>query len=138
VKTGGSWAIAAALLGSALLACEHHRARVASGFTRGNVSQLRVGLPVEDMLRVLGPPLERYPEDPEAIDARYVYATHSEWATTGGGWHFYSAKEPTCIVAVSAGAIGEVFVSGGHASCTCTRTACPESWLDECASGIPE
>jgi hypothetical protein len=130
--------IAALLLSSALLACEHHPARVAPGFKRSNVVRLRVGLPTEAIFEVLGTPLERYPEDPGAPNARYVYATHNEWTTTGGGWHVYSTEGPTCIVTVSEGVVAEVFVSTGRASCMCTHTACPDTWLDRCSAGIPE
>ena len=130
--------VAAVVLSGAVVACEHHPARVAPGFKRDRVAQLRVGMPTADLLRTLGTPLERHPEDPEAIDVAYVYATRNEWATTGGGWHVFSAKEPTCIVTLSGGAIVEVVVSTGHASCTCTRTACPGTWLHSCATGIPE
>jgi hypothetical protein len=131
-------AIAALLLSGALLGCEHHPARAAPGFKRSNLARLRVGLPIEAILQVLGSPLERYPKDPQAIDAVYVYATHNEWTTTGGGWHVYSTNGTTCSVTVSGGAMAEVFVSTGHASCMCTDTACPDTWLDSCASGIPE
>ncbi len=131
-------AIAGVLLSIALLACEHHPARVAPGFKRSNVAQLRVDLPSEAILKLLGTPLERYPEVSQAIDAIYVYATNNEWTTIGGGWHVYSTDGPTCTVTVSGGAIAEVFVSTGHASCKCTRTACPDTWLDSCAPGIPE
>jgi hypothetical protein len=130
--------IAGVLLSSALLACEHHPARVAPGFKRSNLARVGVDLPTEALLQVLGTPLGRYPEDPQASDAIYVYATNTEWTTTGGGWHVYSTNGPTCTVTVSGGAIAGVFVSTGHASCMCTRIACPETWLDSCAPGIPE
>jgi hypothetical protein len=138
VKRVISRLVAAALLSVALVACQNHPAQVAPGFKRDKVAQVRVGLSLEDLSRTLGSPLARHPEDPKAIDVKFVYATRGEWTTPGGGWQLLSGKAPTCIITVSGGAVVEVFVSTGRTLCTCTRMACPETWLDSCASGVPE
>jgi len=127
-----------ALLGMAVVACDRTAPQAAAGFRRDKVGHLRYGMSVEEVSRVLGPPVTERPRAGGGHDADYIYAMAGRRGVTLGKNHLWTGTGPTCWVTIRSGLVEEVFVRAGGSVCICRSTGCPPTWVAACASGIPE